>query len=550
MGNPDLYTDQTIRNISEYLRINATMFPEKPALLHPVSITYKELEAEVDRYSYGLERAGIKSGTKTVLMVPAGPDMLYITFALLRISAVLVMIDPGMGVKAMLKALAGIDADAFIGIPKAHLLRIIRPSAFKNVKTRLTILNSWFPGAQGVSKFLGNERKKYPLMNVDPDGMAAIFFTSGSTGPAKGVVFTACMLNHQIKIIKEQFKISSDETDLCTFPLLGLFAICHGNSSVMADMDMVYPVQLNPGSVVKNIMDFNCTQMFGSPMVLNRLSGYCTEKGIKLNTLRNVISAGAPVYKNILEEFIQLIGIESRIHTPYGATEALPVTDVTSDELALLSEMPVEENGICIGYPVKGLDVQIIKISDDHIKTWSSKILTFFDQVGEIAVKGPWVSTEYFNNPEANRMSKIHDDQNNCIWHRMGDLGRIDEHGRLWFYGRKSQRVITGKGTLFTLPCEAVFNRHTLVRRSALVGLPVGDGTIKRPAICIQLKHGNHPSKGLKEELLKIGRSAKLTEEISDIFFFKSFPVDPRHNAKIFREKLTIWATKRIKCMR
>ncbi|MCX6333483.1 MAG: fatty acid CoA ligase family protein [Bacteroidia bacterium] len=547
MGKTDQYSDSLTGNISEHLRINAAMFPDKPALLHPVRITYNELETEVDRYSYGLERAGIKSGTKTVLMIPAGPDMLYLTFALFRIQAVPVMIDPGMGISAMLKALEGIDADAFIGIPKAHLLRIIRPSGFRNVKVKLTILNKWFPGAWRARRFLGDEIKKYTVLMVDPDSMAAIFFTSGSTGPAKGVVYTAGMLNRQISITKEQFKISSDETDLCTFPLLGLFAICHGNSSVMADMDMVYPAKLNPSRVVRNIIDFGCTQMFGSPMILNRLSHYCTEKGIKLKTLRNVISAGAPVYKNILEEFTRLIADESVIHTPYGATEALPVTDITSAELAQLSEKPVDENGICIGYPIKGSDVRIIKISDDPIQSWGDDLLTSFGQVGEITIKGPWVSTEYFNNPDANRISKIHDHRDNRIWHRMGDLGRIDENGRLWFYGRKSQRVITENGSLFTIPCEAIFNRHLLVLRSALVGLPFRDRSLKKPAICIELKQGNHSSKQLKEELLKIGSSSKLTEDISDVFFFESFPVDPRHNAKIFREKLAMQAVKRIK---
>jgi len=547
MKEPEKNDDYAMVNISGYLRKNATLFPDKPALLHPVCLTYKELEKEVDRYSYGLERAGIRSGTRTLLLIPAGPEMLFITFALFRISAVPVMIDPGMGIGAMLKAIEGVSAEAFIGIPKAHLLRKIRPSVFRNVKICLSTGKCWLPDVKRISKFLEAGSRNYPFLKEDPSRMAAIFFTSGSTGPAKGVVYTAGMLNHQVKVTKDQFNIRSDETDLCTFPLLGLFAICHGSSSVMADMDMVHPAKINPARVIRNIEDWGCTQMFGSPMILTRLSQFCSEKGIKLSTLRNVISAGAPVYTKILKDFSRLLGKEARVYTPYGATEALPVTNISSSELLELSEMDVEDNGLCIGYPIQGLDVRIIQISDDQISSWTDNILMPAGQVGEIAVKGPWVSTEYYNNAEVNRLSKIPDPGNNCIWHRMGDLGRADEKGRLWFYGRKSQRVITEAGTLFTIPCEAVFNRHPAVRRTALVGLPIGNILMKRPVICVQLKPDHHPSLEIREELLKIGKSHRLTERISNFVFFRSFPVDPRHNAKIFREKLAVQAAGSIK---
>lgn len=537
-----------VNNISLYLRENASVVPDKPALLHPVRVTYKELDERVDWFSYYLDGKGIKPGTRTVIMIPAGPDMLYIVFALLRISAVPVLIDPGMGIKAMLNALDSVRAEGFIGIPKAHLLRFVRRSVFNDLKVKIV---TGFPGSRrlkSLSRTQLNERKKFPVSTVGSEKPAAIFFTSGSTGPAKGVVYTAGMLNHQVKITKEHFGISSGETDLCTFPLLGLFAICHGNSSVLADMNMSHPAKLNPARVVRNILDFGCTQMFGSPMILSRLSAYCLKKDIMLGSLRHVISAGAPVHINVLADFSRLIPEGTGIHTPYGATEALPVTDIRSTELInLSSESKVEENGICIGYPVKGIDIKVIRITDEPVSEWGSNIQLPVNQVGEFAVKGPWVSTEYFNNPGANMLSKISDPTDNGIWHRMGDLGRIDEEGRFWFYGRKSQRVITLAGTLFTIPCEAVFNRHPLVFRSALIGLDVENRKWKQPVICIQMKPGYRQTKLVKEELLKLACSSLITREIADFCFFKEFPVDPRHNAKIFREKLTEIVSRQIR---
>jgi acyl-CoA synthetase (AMP-forming)/AMP-acid ligase II len=547
MMSSDLNTEffQT-NNISDYLSRNAELNPDKPALLHPVKITYKKLEAEVDRYSFGLERAGIRKGTLTILMVPVGPEFFIITFALLRVGAIPVLIDPGMGIKALLKSLENLKAEAFIGIPKAHLLRFIRPLDFKTVKIRINT-GSFFPfGGEKINNILTDNNPKYKTQTVDNKSIAAIFFTSGSTGPAKGVVYTAGMLNSQIQVTKSQFNIGTEETDLCTFPLLGLFAICHGNSSVIADMDMVHPANLDPAKVIKNINNFGCTQMFGSPMVLNKLSLYCTENRIRLPSLRRIISAGAPVHRKILESFSKLIENEAVIHTPYGATEALPVTDIESGELLSLGSCE-DENGICIGYPVKGLQIKIIEITDNEISKWEDAVQVPENETGEIVVKGPWVTTEYFNNHEANRLAKISDSAGENIWHRMGDLGRMDRQGRIWFYGRKSQRVITTGGTLLTIPCEAVFNKHPLVLHSALVGIPDTIPGFRKPVICIQLVKGNHSLKDLLPELREYGSKNKLTKGISEILFYKDFPVDPRHNAKIFREKLAIWAEKKLK---
>ncbi len=525
------------------------MFPDKPAFLHPVRISYQELEADVNRYSFMMERMGIRTGTRTILLTKATHEFFILTFALLRVGAIPVMIDPGMGIKAMLKALAGLKAEAFIGMPKAHLLRIIRPSVFKTVRVNMITGLSGFPFMQKSEiPISGNQQKKYPSCQVKPEDTAAIFFTSGSTGPAKGVIYTSGILDNQINVTKSLFNIGPAEIDLCTFPLLGLFALCHGNSSVIADMDMLHPASLNPARVIKNIQDFGCTQMFGSPMVLNRLSHYGVANKTRLLSLRHIISAGAPVHLSVLEAFGQMVGPEASIHTPYGATEALPVTDIDASRLFSIGSGENEyENGICIGYPVKGLDVSIIEITDNQISSWNEAVQLPAGEIGEIVARGPWVTTAYFNDPRADSLAKIPDHVSNVFWHRMGDLGRFDDKGRVWFYGRKSQRVNTSAGTLLTIPCEAVFNRHPLVSRSALVGITDRDTGLKIPVICIELKPGNKPTNKIIQDLLESGANNTSTKGISCILFNKKFPVDPRHNAKIFREKLAVWAEKRIK---
>ncbi len=537
-----------IRNVADYLTINAEKHPDKPALLHPERISYRELEEIVNRYSSGLINSGISHGTRTLVMVPAGADFFILVFSLLRIGAVPVMIDPGMGIKAMISVLSGLEPEAFIGIPRSHLLRFICPEIFKSTCVKITTGNLGFRDTMTGNKVLNCSTGMQLSHSSDDGEIAAIFYTSGSTGPAKGVIYTSGMLKNQIETTRKQFTIGSDEIDLCTFPLLGLFAICHGNSSVIADMDMVHPARLNPAKVIRNIMKFGCTQMFGSPMILNRLAEYGSKRKTKLLSLRKIISAGAPVHLKILESFGRMISDNAAIHTPYGATEALPVTDITASELyGLISENDENGSGICVGKPVVPAEVRIIDITDEPLPSWDRVKIMPVNEIGEIVVRGPWVSPCYFRNSKADMVSKIPGESNKEIWHRMGDLGKIDSLGRVWFYGRKSHRVITSDTTLFTIPCEAVLNRHPRVARSALVGVNSDRSGAKTPVIVIELKPGFRPTRRLLKELNELKNSSGLTKGLAEILFRNKFPVDPRHNAKIFREKLAIWAEKRVK---
>jgi acyl-CoA synthetase (AMP-forming)/AMP-acid ligase II len=538
------------QNLSELLSRIAERFPSKLALQHPVKMTYQKLQDEVNRYAFGLENSGISRNTRTILMIPPGPEFIVLTFALLRVGAILVMIDPGMGAKAMANALAGVEADAFIGIPKAHLFRKICPAAFKTVKINVTEGRRWFWSGYRLKDLRSDKAHSYSSAQISAEDIVAIFFTSGSTGPPKGVVFTTAMLNAQIGYLESDFKYKPEEIELCTFPLLGLFSICLGLTLVLADMDTVHPATLNPKKIVANIQQNKCTQVFCSPMVLNRLAGYGKKTKVKLPSLKRVITAGAPASKALLESFRQLLSEDAEIYTPYGATEALPMTKITGSEL-LQRNSSSEENqeGICVGRPLAGVDVKIIEIGDDPISSWEDTLELPANEIGEIVVKGAVVSREYFNLPKANASAKIENPKNRDVWHRMGDVGKLDKSGRLWFYGRKSHRVVTLEQTLFTIPCEAVFNQHPRVCRSALVGIPDEVNKQQKPVLCVQLRPGDsgHNKKNLIRELLELGATNDMTKLIKDILFLKYFPVDARHNAKIQREKLALWAKRRIK---
>ncbi|MGB5618351.1 MAG: fatty acid CoA ligase family protein, partial [Desulfobacterales bacterium] len=395
-------------------------------------------------------------------------------------------------------------------------------------------------------KNLGRVRRSpFPAAQTSRDETAAILFTTGSTGPAKGVLYTHGIFAAQIASIKSHFLISTGEIDLPTFPLFALFDPALGMTAVIPDMDPTRPAQVDPLKIIAAVNDHGVTNMFASPALLHRVGRYGRENDVKLPSLKRVISAGAPIMPANIEQFAGLLDEEGDIHTGYGATEAMPVAAIEGREILNDTRSQSESGrGICVGRPLSGVAVRIIVIDDGPIDAWTDEVAAGNGAVGEITVKGDQVTRHYFENPAADALSKIRDTDG--VWHRMGDLGRLDEDGRIWFYGRKSHRVVTAGGTLFTIPCEAIFNNHPLVYRSALVG--VGTAPHQKPVICIELESGQGGGNSIKltRELLDLASSDELTRAIDTVLYPEEFPVDIRHNAKIFREKLALWAAKKI----
>ncbi|MFO7666960.1 MAG: fatty acid CoA ligase family protein [Desulfobacterales bacterium] len=543
-------------NVSSHLERMAEIQPYKRAVVYPVSrdkngriayahLTFLQLERESDRIAHGLNKAGINQGTRTVLMVKPGADFFSLAFALFKTGAIPVVVDPGMGVKRMLSCLKSTRPEAFIGIPIAHVLRTLFPGYFKTVKIWITVGRRLFWGGHTLDIIKTGASDSYPRVMTKRNDTAAILFTTGSTGPAKGAIYTHGNFDAQVSQIKEHFRIGADEIDLPTFPLFALFDPAIGMTAVIPDMDPTKPAHVNPEKIIEAIINQDVTNMFASPALLNRVGRYGKKREIKLPSLKRVVSAGAPVSLSNIKCFSSMLQENAEIHTPYGATEAVPVISIGSREiLSETGRLSEQGHGICVGTSLKGIEARIIRISDDPLEKWSDNIIVPDGEAGEITVRGDLVTRQYFENPEADALSKIKD--GNFTWHRMGDLGRKDEKRRIWFLGRKSHRVITSNGTLFTIPCEAIFNNHPEVFRSALVG--IGEKPNQVPVICIEPEHGTNPDKTkLAKELLEIAAEHELTKDIKTILFHKSFPVDIRHNSKIFREKLTVWAEKKIK---
>lgn len=542
-------TNTNIVNISRPLTEMARLQPDTPAIIFPQknrTLTFRELDQESDRIARGLLRLGIRRGMKTALLVPPSPELFALTFALFKAGAVPVFIDPGIGARNMKGCLAEAEPEAFIGIPKAHVARRILGWGRSSIRLTVVVGGGAIWGGVPMEEVRSAEIGDLPFFpaKTRSDDTAAILFTSGSTGPPKGAVYTHGTFAAQVDALRELYDIRPGEIDLPTFPLFALFAPALGMTALIPQMDFTRPGTVSPRRILGPAAEYSATTMFGSPALLNRVGRYAAEHGAKLPHLKRVISAGAPVPASVLKRFAAMLPDDAEIFTPYGATEALPVSSIGSNEvIGETGAMTGEGHGVCVGRPVKSITLAIIPITDTPVDVWSDDLALPVWEVGEIAVRGPQVSHAYLNRPEATKMAKI-PDPSGGVWHRMGDVGYLDNTGRIWFCGRKAHRVVTSRRTLFTIPVEGVFNTHPKVFRTALVG--VGTSGNQLPVLCVELetKTGKPEQELIRTELLQLGSRYPHTKNIQKILFHPAFPVDIRHNAKIFREKLAVWAKK------
>lgn len=512
---------------------------------YDVALSYRELDARSDAIAAGLAAYGIGRGVRTVVMVRPSPAFFLLMFALFKAGAVPVLVDPGIDQRALKQCLDEAQPQAFIGIPLAQVARI----ALGWAKSATRIVTVGRRLGWGGTTLAQVERDGAgagaQLADTAPDEMAAILFTSGSTGVPKGVVYRHRHFLGQIGLMHAAFGIQPGGVDLPTFPPFALFDPALGLTSVIPDMDPTRPAQADPRRLHDAIERFGVTQLFGSPALMRVLA----EHGRPLPTVKRVTSAGAPVPPDTVAKIRALLPDDAQFWTPYGATECLPVAVIEGRELEATRAATEAGAGTCVGRPVAPNQVRIIAIDDAPIPDWSGVRELPAGQVGEITVAGPTATDSYYHRPQATAAAKIRErlaDGSARIVHRMGDVGYFDGEGRLWFCGRKTQRVETAAGPLFTERVEPVFNALPGVRRTALVG--VGEPGRQQAVLCYELPPGV-PARAAAEVVARLRARAAADPALAGIGHFlhhPGFPVDIRHNAKIGREKLAAWAAQRL----
>jgi acyl-CoA synthetase (AMP-forming)/AMP-acid ligase II len=563
-------------NIATTLVDTAARFPEQRGIVTPAGrdrsgyglwseITFRQLDELSSALARGFDELGMTRGTRIVLMVRPGIEFIALTYALFKTGAIVVLIDPGMGPRRVFRCLDQVEPQGFVAISAVQALRVLNVGRFPEARWNVTVGRRWFWGGPTYYEL---SRRHYSKTNdaapLHPDGIvaaapveatpsiaptlstdpAAIIFTSGSTGPAKGVVYEHGMFAAQVEALRDHYRIEPGGIDLPGYPLFALFNAAMGVTTVIPDMDPARPAQVDPAKIVEAISTQQVIQGFGSPAIWNRVGRYCEEHRLTLPTLSRVFSAGAPVPVNVLASMKKALTTNgAEMYTPYGATEALPVCSIAATEvLARTARQTGAGAGTCVGRPFATIRLRIIAITDGPIRSLADVRELPPGEIGEIIVRGPMVTREYFRQPDATAAAKIPDHEE--FWHRMGDVGYLDSDGALWFCGRKAHIVSAETGLLFTECVEPIFNTHPQVARCALVG--VGNKPRQTPVIVVE-QESSTPWKQLHVELRSLAAAHPNTSTIDRFLVYPgSLPVDVRHNIKINREQLAEWAARRM----
>ncbi|MEV6767464.1 AMP-binding protein [Nocardia sp. NPDC051030] len=597
-------------------------------------LTYRELDEWSDTIALHLSASGVGRGTRTIVLVLPSPGLYAIMLGLLKIGAIPVVIDPGMGLRKMLNCLRAANAEAFIGIPQAHAARILFRKYFRDVRVPITVGPRWFWGGETLQSWGAPEAAVQPSAaekasaridqlrsalqqragaptghgptsgaavaarldellatlssgvgaagrkrttgdapgklfaalgrsNAERGGSSApldpasllervpapasevlmIGYTTGSTGPAKAVEMTHGNLSSMVDQVDAARNRVAPGTSLITLPLVGILDMLLGARCVLPPLIPSQVGSTDPAHVVDAINRFGVRTMFASPAVLIPLLHHMEQTGARVPTLHSIYSGGAPVPDWCIARLREVLAEDAEVHAGYGSTEALPMSTIESRELlGGLVERAHRGEGTCIGRPAEGVRARLVAITDDPIPTWEQAAareaeLVATRGIGELVVAGPNVSTRYYWPQEANLAGKIHDGE--TVWHRTGDLAWIDEEGRIWFCGRKSQRVHAAGGPMFSVQVEQVFNTLPGVARTALVG--VGVKGAQEPVLCVEAEAGANTT-ALAAKLRERAAEFEVTAGVTRFLFHPKFPVDIRHNAKIGREQLAIWA--------
>lgn len=550
-------------NIAALIKEQARLNPSGQAVVFPAGrdaqghalyshYTYARFDYESDALALALRTLGVQAGMRTLMFVRPGLAFPLITFALFKLGAIPVLIDPGMGRKNLRRAMAEVQPEALIAVPEVHWLRPFLRGALARVKIAITTgAHPWW--ATSLRTLLPHARDYAPLdLALHPahaDDCAAILFTSGGTGKPKGVVYSHGNFARQVALIKDLYGLTPADRDLAGFPLFALLTMAMGVTSVIPPMDPSKPAQADPAALVQTMLDQGVTTANGSPAIWERVGRYCQERGLVLPQIKALMMYGAPVATALHTLFAPLLP-NGTTYSPYGATECLPVASLSGREvLADTAAATRAGQGTCVGWPAAGTRIQIVAPVPTSAATALQPLP--IGAVGEIIVAGAQATGSYFANAAATALAKIPDPQSG-FWHRMGDLGYLDAHGRLWFCGRVAHAVATPAGPRYSIPCEAIFNAHPAVKRTALIGLPdtpqaSGDGGdggdgggVLRPCLVVERRDGRSRLAGadasvFKAELLALGQAHPHTQQITRFFLAPHFPVDPRHNIKIDR---------------
>jgi acyl-CoA synthetase (AMP-forming)/AMP-acid ligase II len=523
---------------------NLAKMENDPMIQHE-SITVEQLHDRIGRVAAGFEDLGIKKGDRAIVFIPMSLHLYTAMFALQKIGAIAVFLDSWARKDHLGASAKIVSPKAIISFEKAYEY-CEGISELNEIPLQICVGPHTKQYSAHLEKLVETQRHA-EICGVEQEDTALITFTTGSSGTPKGANRTHRFLAAQHYALHECIPYNKGDVDLPVFPIFSLNNLASGVSTVIPAFDIGVPGDHDPLVLLAQINSCNVTCTTLSPSLFNRLSAYCIKKGIKLQNLRRVVTGGAPVSRdNVID--MQKIAPNAEILVLFGSTEAEPMAHIEAKDMINLKTRASEDpewvdEGVNVGKMADGLLYRFIKIQKGPVTVASSKDWTHLTvangQVGELIVAGEHVCRNYYNDEIAFTRAKIKD-ENQTVWHRTGDLGRVDENGNLWIVGRVHNAIQRSDRYEFPVRAEMIMKKLPFVKLCAYLGIT--DAKLGERAVCVivptdtsSVGNSNVESNMSKE----IGRLFEKNGVPADqIIFSESIPMDPRHHSKVEYEVL------------
>lgn len=537
-------------------RHEAAVVEMRPDGQDPREISWGMLSARIDDIASGMLAHGIRPGERIVLLVPPGADLTAILYACLRIGVVAVVADAGLGVDGLTRAVIGSHPDHVIGVEKALLAaRALGWPGRRIAVERLPTIDRRLLGVDTAVTLLAAEGRRMRELGAPlaaawpaPEDDAVVLFTSGSTGPAKGAVYTHRQLGAMFTAVGETLDLDPDRGLVAGFAPFALLGPALGAPSVVPDMDITRPGELTAQALAGAVRALGAPAVFTAPAALRNIldtaGRLSAEDRAALARVPSFFSAGAPIPAPLLRELRSLLPT-ARALTPYGMTECLAVAAIDLDGIDAAGEGP----GVCVGRPVPRVEVAIAPM--DTLGAAGAEITTDADVTGEILVRAPHVRDRYLMLWGTTRRSARFPG-----WYATGDVGHLDAEGRLWVEGRAAHVLSTSEGLLTPVRIESAAEAVPTVRRAAAAA--VGPAGTQQVVVIVEVEGEHRPGRtavprpapiALAAAIRRAVRAATGTE-VSAVFTTRSLPTDIRHNSKIDRTALSAWADRALQGQR
>lgn len=520
-------------NVIHFLQKHATENPGKTALKwgDNQSISYQDFVKKISVVAHGLKELGIQKGDRILIFAPFSMELYLSMFAVQQIGAIAVFLD-SWARKDQLGICANIvSPKAMISFDQAFALAKGIPELIE-IPLKIVIGKEKNEYDTTLEKLASTE-KECPIEPVAPSDTALITFTTGSSGVPKGANRTHRFLAAQHYALKKVIPYLGDETDLPVFPIFALNNLASGITTTLPAINLANPSKKD-GEILANQISsgkIQCCTL--SPSLFIKVADHCHEKNLTLSSLKRIVTGGAPVSNDNVENF-KMIAPDAEILVLYGSTEVEPIAHIEANEMLACHQ---KQEGANVGQISTDLDYKLIKITKDNVelstKGWNEWEVSP-SQPGELIVSGLHVCEGYYNNNEAFKRAKIRD-QDGTIWHRTGDVGLVDEKGSLWLVGRVHNTIIREGQFLFPVQAEILLKKLSFVRQGAFLGITDPEFGEKTAAV-ISVKTTSEDASVLHRKISTLMEENQIP--VDQIHIIDEIPMDPRHHSKVEYAKL------------